>query len=255
MKKNQIDTSEHQIFQVFTSDSEHGLTLIYNRLSKPIQRYGLRLVQDEFTVNSIIQEAFLKMWVFRERMTSMDHIRRFLKLIVRWECMAYYRNSKLQFYRRLVSLDWFDTKAIDSFPEQDGVDSKSKFLNEVLLRIPSLPNHGQRRILDLHLCEGLTAKEISQRLKLPVQTVNKEIESACEYLRSLLVPKTSSSIYRRTSTEIRFYHDRLTTEQSHIYSMRLNLHYTFLQISELLKLPLPYVQQQYVKAHAILKEI
>ncbi|PZR07476.1 MAG: RNA polymerase, partial [Flavobacterium psychrophilum] len=34
----------------------------------------------KFVANTITQEAFLKLWAFRERMTSMDHVIRFLQL-------------------------------------------------------------------------------------------------------------------------------------------------------------------------------
>src|SRR5687767_7413233 len=79
-------------FLQFLQGSEPSFTHIYSRFSKTLRRYGLRIVQDEFVVNTIVQEAFLKLWAFRERMTSMDHIVRFLKLTMRWECMAYYRH-------------------------------------------------------------------------------------------------------------------------------------------------------------------
>ena len=67
-------------FELFASGYELGLTSLYNQLSRSIYRYGMMLVKDEFIVNSIIQEAFLKAWTFRERLTSLDHTRRFLSL-------------------------------------------------------------------------------------------------------------------------------------------------------------------------------
>ncbi|HEY5746096.1 MAG TPA: sigma-70 family RNA polymerase sigma factor [Chryseolinea sp.] len=251
-----IRSTDDQIFSLFNSASEQGLTLLYNRLSNAIRLYGFRLVRDEFIVNTVVQEAFLKTWAFRERMTSLEHVRRFLKLTVRWECMAYYRDSKSKFYRSLTRFDWFEnTKLIESLTEQDDTDYKSKYLNELLRLIPSLPNQGQRRALELHIREGLSAKEISQRLQLPTRVINEEINSACKYLRSLLEPKILSSAVRPRSVESPLLHEKLTTEQRHIYSMRYDLRYSFLQISELLKLPQPYVQQQYVQAHATLKTI
>jgi DNA-directed RNA polymerase specialized sigma24 family protein len=214
------------------------------------------LVQDEFIVNTVVQEAFLKTWAFRERLTSLDHIRRFLKLTVRWECMAYYRDSKSKFYRSITRFDWFEnSKLIESLTERDDTDHENKYLNELLRLIPSLPNQGQRKALELHIREGLSTKEISQRLQLPAQVINSEISGACKYLRALLESKVLSSVGRPASAESPFRYEKLTTEQRHIYSMRYDLRYSFLQISELLKLPQSYVQQQYVQAHATLKVI
>jgi hypothetical protein len=49
--------------------------------------------------------------------------------------------------------------------------------------------------------------------------------------------------------------EQLTREQRDIYSMRYSMRYSFLQIAELLKLPQPYVQQQYVVAHRTLQAV
>lgn len=251
-----VRANREEVFKLFTLGYERGLTSLYNQLSRSIYRYGMMLVKDEFIVNSIVQEAFLKAWTFRERLTSLDHTRRFLKLTVRWECMHYYRNSKSKFYRSLIRLDWLENMhLLDTLSEPEESSNQSTYINDLLRVIPSLPNKKQRNILELHLIEGLSPKEISLRLQLPVRAINDEIQNACNYLRSLLTQSTSISERLGCRKDIPLNSEQLTREQRDIYSMRYSMRYSFLQIAELLKLPQPYVQQQYVVAHRMLQEV
>lgn len=251
-----VRANHEEVFKLFTSGYEYGLTSLYNQLSRSIYRYGFTLVKDEFIVNSIVQEAFLKAWTFRERLTSLDHTRRFLKLTVRWECMHYYRNSKSKFYRSLIRLDWLENiHLLDTLSEPEENNSQSIYINELLRVIPSLPNRQQRNILELHLVEGVSPKEISLRLQLPVRAINDEIQNACSYLRSLLKQSTPTPNRTVSYKDIPLNSEQLTREQRDIYSMRYSMRYSFLQIAELLKLPQPYVQQQYVVAHRMLQAV
>lgn len=251
-----VGANGEDVFKLFILGYERGLTSLYNQLSRSIYRYGLMLVKDEFIVNSIVQEAFLKAWTFRERLTSLDHTRRFIKLTVRWECMHYYRNSKSKFYRSLIRLDWLENiHLLEMLTEPEESNSQSIYTNELLRVIPYLPNRQQRNILELHLIEGLSAKEISLRLQLPVRAINDEIRNACNYLRSLLTQSTPTPDRSVVRKDTPLNSEQLTREQRDIYSMRYSMRYSFLQIAELLKLPQPYVQQQYVLAHRTLQAV
>jgi len=251
-----VRASGEEVFKLFILGYERGLTSLYDRLSRSIYKYGLTLVKDEFIVNSIVQEAFLKAWTFRERLTSLDHTRRFLKLTVRWECMHYYRNSKSKFYRSLIRLDWLENiHLLETLSEPEESSNQSTYINDLLRVIPSLPNKKQRNILDLHFIEGLSAKEISLRLQLPVRAINGEIQNACNCLRSLLRQSTPGPDRTVGRKDIPLNSEHLTREQRDIYSMRYSMRYSFLQIAELLKLPQPYVQQQYVVAHRTLQAV
>lgn len=55
----ELITNDH--FFRFKQGDEGGLTYLYKFLHKSLLRHGLRIVSDEFVVNSSIQEAFLKL--------------------------------------------------------------------------------------------------------------------------------------------------------------------------------------------------
>src|SRR5215213_610902 len=99
-----------QYFQQFTKGEEIAFAQLYKQFYKPLLRHGLKIVPDEFIVNSSIQEAFLKAWSFRERMTSVLHTYRFLRLNVTWKCFDYYRHPN-QLHQRIIYTDNIDNYA------------------------------------------------------------------------------------------------------------------------------------------------
>jgi RNA polymerase sigma factor (sigma-70 family) len=236
-------------FNRFIQGDEQGLTGIYRHLSNPIRRYGLRMVHDEFVVNTIVQEAFLKLWAFRERMTDMDHIARFLKLTMRWECMAYYRHPMETLYRNALRLSWMETWDVASPPPEHDIVQTENRLHLVRSMIPRLPGNRQRTIVSLYAKDGLTIKQIARRLQTTTQAITLELYQGLDLLRALLLgPEKKGAAPPSPPGAAITLIAGLSKEQSHIVTMRRNMKYTFGQIAGLLKLPQPYVQKQYVEA-------
>jgi RNA polymerase sigma factor (sigma-70 family) len=257
MKKSSKDTDRHSSlasrnsfhFQEFVQGSESSFAYIYGHLGGMIRRYGLRMVQDEFVVNTILQEAFLKTWAFRERMTSMTHITRFLKLTMRWECMGYYRRPIETLYRKAIRLNWIESWEIAAPESEEDIVHTENHLHILRSMIPHLPDHRQRTIVSLYAKDGMPVSQIAQQLHISPQVTGKELSQGLDRLRSMLVqPKSEVPRALLLPTIITRPIKGLNSEQTHIITMRRDMRYTFGQIADLLKLPQPYVQRQYVEA-------
>jgi RNA polymerase sigma factor (sigma-70 family) len=240
-------------FEQFVKGEEASLAYIYMKLYKKIRRYGLRIVQDDFVVNTIIQDAFLKVWGFRERMTSMNHVERFLKLTVRWECMHYYRNRLETLYRKALRINWLETWEIPEQMVTDDIDTTENRLHRVRALIPKLPGERQRVIMTFYAKDGMSIQQIARRLHGSPQAIATELRQALAGLCALVEPgrKTASSARQVVKTEIRPI-PGMSNEAAHIVTLRRDMKYSFGQIADLLKLPQPYVQKQYVEACKIL---
>jgi RNA polymerase sigma factor (sigma-70 family) len=247
-------SATNEDFTRFMQGDERGLTSIYQQLSSSMCRYGLRIVQDEFVVNTIVQEAFLKLWAFRERMISMDHITRFLKLSIRWECMAYYRHPMEVLYRKALRLNWMETWDLAApMPEEDNPGAENR-LHLVRSMIARLPSQRQRTIVGLYAKEGMTAGQIAKRLHGTTQSISQELHEGLANLRAMLTSnKKKVALATHTAQSVKPNLKGLNTEQSHIVTMRREMKYSFSQIADLLKLPQPYVQKQYVEACLMVK--
>src|ERR1700744_3876637 len=62
-----------QFHHDFADGNEAGLSRLYVLYHSPLIKCGLRIVQDYFAVENIVQDAFLKAWTFRQRLNSYMH--------------------------------------------------------------------------------------------------------------------------------------------------------------------------------------
>lgn len=245
-------------FRLFLRGDETGLTYIYNNLYKPIFYYARRIIDDSFVINSILQEAFLRAWEFRTRMTCMLHLFRFIRLCVRWGCYEYLRKKVSKFHRSFMHLEYLENSHYASFSPEEEVESSQlsgkdiERLERIEKAIPYLPANRQT-IIRLYMLYGLNYKEIAKRFAAPYQHITTEIQESIESLKSmLLAPPQKKAIIRKSYQDN--YTTNLTPEQAQIYKLRHLNKYGFDRISQETKQPLAEVVNQYVLATQTLQK-
>lgn len=249
----------HQYFLQFTKGDESAFTHLYQHLYKPLLRHGLRIVSDEFVVNSSIQEAFLKAWNFRERLTSVLHTYRFLRLNVTWKCYNYYREPD-RLHRRIVYTDNIDGYA-NNFYLTEPEDAEQIFtvteerLQSIYNVIPYLPAN-RKMIFMLYFKYGLSYKQIAKRFSSSSQTITHELQKGLEHLKKVIHTKkkldNAPVAVHNTTTN---YPKCLQGELLQLFRLRYENKWSFETIATQMNLPLAYVQQQYIAAHRLLKQM
>lgn len=258
MKCGIFDISQnHDEFLRFSRGDEAGLTYLYNLLYKPLLTHGLRIVSDEFVAKSAIQEAFLKTWNFRERLTSVLHTYRFLRLNVTWKCYNYYRSPDRQ-HRHIIYTDNVDSY-VDRFYESE--DSEQLFalteerLQSIYNVLPYLPAN-RKNILTLYFKYGLSHKQLARRFASSSQVVNHELQQGIEQLKKVI--HTGSKLERRLTiagNAATRYPECLQGELLQIFRLRYENKWSFETIAGQMNLSVPYVQQQYIAAHRLLNQM
>lgn len=246
-------------FRLFLRGDETGLNYIYNNLYKPIFYYARRIIEDAFVINSILQEAFLRTWDFRTRMTSMLHLFRFIRLCVRWGCYEYLRKKISKFHRSFMHLEFLENSHYASFNPEDELESRYlsgrdlERLERIEKAIPYLPANRQT-IIRLYMLYGLNYKEIAKRFAAPYQHITTEIQESIESLKSMLLapPQKQATISRNHQDNYTTY---LTPEQAQIYKLRHQDKHSFDRISQETNRPLADVVNQYVLANQTLQKI
>ena len=178
-----------QYFQQFTKGDETAFGQLYKQFYKPLLRHGLKIIADEFIVNSSIQEAFLKAWNFRERMASVLHTYRFLRLNVTWKCYDYYRQPN-QFHQRIIYTDNIDnyTKGCylaDSEHEEQVFAISEERLQAIDKVISYLPAT-RKTIFTLYFKYGLTHRQIAKRFSSSRQFISAELQKGLEDLKKVI---------------------------------------------------------------------
>ncbi|PTQ92437.1 DNA-directed RNA polymerase specialized sigma24 family protein [Mucilaginibacter yixingensis] len=228
--------------------------------------FGLMLLNDTFTVETIVQDALLKLWNFRDTITSIEHAERFVKQNVKWGCYSYFRQPASRFQRQMVRLDDFERSdnishladSNDLFFEDD-VELSDKRLKSAREAISFLFAGRLKEVIELYFIEGQSSKQIASRYSLSVRTVNLLLDKGKAKPRAMLVtsaecfdkPRLQASV-SLPKQEIQFTRiDGLTFDQSRIYHLRTVDKCAFEQIAATLALSLNSVQQEYVRAWKI----
>lgn len=251
------DTAQnHAYFLRFINGNEAGLTYLYSLLHKKLLYHGRRIVSDEFVVNSAIQEAFLKAWNFRHRLSSVLHTYRFLRLNVTWKCYTYYRKPDHQ-RNRIVYTGSIDSYA-NTFYQQEDTTQTSVFNEERLQNIynvlPYLPAN-RKIIFTLYFKYGLSAKQIAKRYASSSQGISNELQKGVEQLRKIIHAQKKLNIPVGIKSRFAHYPELLEGELLQLFKLRFEKKRSFEAIANQLNLPLAHVHQQYVTAHRLLNQM
>ncbi|MET0393971.1 MAG: sigma-70 family RNA polymerase sigma factor [Chitinophagaceae bacterium] len=241
----------------FTNGEEAALTYVYTRLYQPVLRYALRITGDEFASHTIVQEAFLRAWQCRQRMTSMLHLLRFIRLCTRWGCYDHFRQPATRFGRLLLHPDRLDhapAAACDPETEENQAAAAATELERIALvqrAIPCLPGN-RHTILALHFRYGLSLKQIARRFAAPCQHISREVQASIGALQRMILrarlPEPTGPTAPPPGWE-----GLLNDRQLRICRLRLGQKYSFDRIARELDMPVWQAVQEYVAAHELLK--
>jgi RNA polymerase sigma factor (sigma-70 family) len=268
MRLNKLtnDVSTSRLFQT-SSNPEVSFAALYSSYYLSTHRYGMRMLNDSFTIDNIVQESFLKLWNYRESITSLEHASRFLKQQVKWECHAYFRSPVSRFHRRFSYLD--ATGNDDSllyFGEQVGEEEQDaitmgqlKAINDLM---PFVAEGREKSLMKLYYADGLSYKQIAARYEISITAVVNDLQKGIAKLKAMIVQPqklfSTPVVQSRTSDNgqrVWLYDiEGLNKEQSQIYRMRTELRHEFASIARSLGLPQAYVQREYVKAWKVVSQ-
>lgn len=248
----------HNHFIRFSQGDEGGLTHLYKLFYKRLLKHGLRIVSDEFVVTSSIQEAFLKAWSFRERMTSTLHTYRFLRLNVTWKCYNYYRQPDKR-NRRIIYTDNIDHYAGASYIPEHEDDGQPPYADEEMLQViynvmPYLPANRQT-ILILYFKYGFSYKQIAKRFDTSNQAVSIELQKGLEHLKKVIHAKKKLDAPVNAIKNQLPYNEILDGELLQLFRLRYEMKLGFDVIAAKMNLSQVYVQQQYVAAHIRIQQM
>ncbi|MGB8357732.1 MAG: RNA polymerase sigma-70 factor [Bacteroidales bacterium] len=152
---------------------------LYKLYSHKLFSFVFRILKDEADADDIVQEVFLKIWEYREKLG--DH-----KLLNSLIFSIAYNNSISLIRKRISS-----TKYIEYLRSLAVNHTQCNFITDIELielnnrvenLIASLPER-QKQVFLLHRKKGLTYPEISEKLEISKNTVENHMVKALKFLR------------------------------------------------------------------------
>ncbi|WP_113662359.1 RNA polymerase sigma factor [Pedobacter nanyangensis] len=158
--------------------SEQAFALLYNQYRHLLFVHIYRKLQDEDEARDVVQEIFLNLWERRNSLQIKDSLSAYLYNAARYRIIN--RISKQLNASRYI--DHFQA-FVNSYAEGTDHRVRERMLTALLEKeIEQLPTK-MRQVFELSRKEGLSHKEIAERLNITEQSVRSHVKNALHILR------------------------------------------------------------------------
>lgn len=249
----------HLHYQGFVAGEERSLAYIYKHAWLPLQHIGLRILDNEFAVSCLLQEAMLHGWEHRHTMKDTRHIYFFIRRDLIWKCLAWLRSKQHTFYSRTCSsledtwMDEYKTVLTDEkLTELVQQDEERRQL--IYNAIPYLPP-AKQNIVTLSLKDGLSYKQIAERIGSSATAVSLQLQETARHLKQIIHAPYTFNIKKATADNTqKLKMVQLDTVKEKIVCMRRNENKSFECIAASIGLDAPEVKCQYIEALKIMSK-
>ena len=163
----------------------NAYTLLMNNYYKNLCGYANLFTKDPSRSEDIVQNVFVKLWVYRKKVDSNIPIKRYLHKSVYNEFIDQYRKNK-----SVISLEEKHLRTINTIIDDNSFDIE-KLMTRVNNEIEKLPEKC-KKVFILNKKEGLTHDEIAEYLQISKKTVEGHITRAFKILNQKLGKKIKS---------------------------------------------------------------
>ena len=163
----------------------NAYTLLMNDYYKNLCGYANLFTKDPSKSEDIVQNIFVKIWIYRKKIDPNISIKKYLYKSVYNEFIDQYRKNK-----SVISLEEKYLKVIDTIIDDNSLDIEKLMMN-VNREIDKLPEKC-KRVFILNKKEGLTHDEIAEYLQISTKTVESHITRAFKILNQKLGNKIKS---------------------------------------------------------------
>jgi len=173
-----LSSNEDAVMVGFKEGNEAAFRAIYASMATPLLYFVENIIHSQVDAEDIVANAFYKLYHAREGLRSVDHIKRWLYVIVRNESIDFLRLRARQMETK-YDLAYLEPNA-DEQLETERV--RTVLLQDIRAAIEELPRQ-RRKILRLYFFEEKSTAEIAEIMQLRPQTVLNHKTKAIDSLR------------------------------------------------------------------------
>ena len=100
--------TDFQLYELLKKGDPKSLQHIHLRYKRLLFWVGWQVLKDDFVVDTIVQDTFLKLWIHRDNIETPTHILGFLRFVMKRDCISYVTAPGNKFNRLMASLDSFE---------------------------------------------------------------------------------------------------------------------------------------------------
>lgn len=187
MPQTPNDTSQandKQLFRRISEGDEDAFREIFHSYRRTLYPVIFSLVKIEADAKEILQETFLKLWLKRETLPTIDNPGGWLYSVASTEALMHLR-KEARYTKRLQKV----APAADLIDIHEAFDSKEikSLIAEAVNQLPAR----RRQVFQMARLEGYSRKEIADILNISENTVRNQLTDAVEFIRDYITRNKS----------------------------------------------------------------
>lgn len=178
---NDRGLSDKELFVLVKQNKTDAFTAIYNRYWSSMYSAARKRLKDEEACKDIVQNVFIDLWKRRETL-EIDNLSAFIHTAVRFQ--VYKKVSRNKTAPASDFFDLFESMISTQFQTDDGIKEQElqDLFDKWLLALPEK----RRKIFLMYYKEGLSSKEIAEKLDITQKTVQNQVHMATKGFKTRL---------------------------------------------------------------------
>lgn len=174
-ERKKVKKEEKYIIQLLRSNSEQGMSLLYDQYSGPLYGIIRRIVNDDNLAEDALQETFVKVW------NKFDRFDENKSKLFTW-IYAIARNTALDFQRKIVKNQSSDIqKAVDNVLLSTTMNENAIDIQE---NINTLEDK-YREVIEALFFKGYSQREWSKESGTPLGTIKSRLRVGMRILKDI----------------------------------------------------------------------
>lgn len=180
MQKELAD--EKLILAKIAKGDQQAFGILFNFYRNKVYGYALTILQEDTAAEEIVQDVFIKLWIKRKTLLTIENFGGFLRIITRNETLNALK--KIASEQKNYQIANQNTSDIDSGTENEIQFRETKKLLDAA--IEKLPPQ-QKLIYNLCHIEGLKQRDVAEKLSLSPLTVKTHLRDAVKSIKNYLI--------------------------------------------------------------------
>lgn len=248
---------KHITFEQLKLGCPKALAAVHKEYHRRLFWVGRQLLRDDFVIESLVQDAFLKLWVHRDRVETPEHIFYFLRFVMKRDCVSYYTRPKNKFFRNLYSLEGFDNyqdylAGYDPSGDEEMLKAQERKQADFdkIKRVLPLLDAESSRFMELCLKYGFQYKAIAQAMGISITETGNKIKKSIHTIKTII----DQGGTLKAPTVILKSQGVMTQQQAEVLKLRCEAKYSFAAIATALQLSQKEVHNEFMAAYKVLQD-
>lgn len=251
--------NDNQLYELLKKGDPTSLEHIHLRYKRLLFWLGKQMLEDDFVVETLVQDTFLKLWLHRDSIETPNHILGFLRFVLKRDCISYFNAPKNKFTRLIASLERFENYQ-DYLAGYDPLQDKEHLLSQEsdqrnfdeVKKVLSVLNPKRKHLIELCLEYGFQYKPIAEAMGSSVTGISNEVSRAIDDLRKIL-NRSSFEMPQKKTLNHRGQPENISSLQLEIIKRRFEQKSSFTVIARELKLSEKEIHREFLTAYQYLQ--